>query len=81
MACNSAPPRLDPTYAHLRMREPPLYQMPHMWLVILLHLHSVRTQIRRTHWLPYRQRRRRRRVDVRAQAVASMPASNIRSSF
>ena len=25
--------------------------------------------------------RRRRRVDVRAQAVASMPASNIRSSF
>ena len=26
-------------------------------------------------------RRRRRRVDVRAQAVASMPASNIRSSF
>jgi len=28
-----------------------------------------------------RRRRRRRRVDVRAQAVASMPASNIRSSF
>jgi len=36
MACNSAPPRLDPTYAHLRMREPPLYQMPHMWLVLLV---------------------------------------------
>jgi len=33
MACNSAPPRVDPTYAHLRTREPPLYQMPHMWLV------------------------------------------------
>ena len=33
MACNSAPPRVDPTYAHLRTREPPLYEMPHMWYV------------------------------------------------
>jgi len=35
MACDRAPPKVDPTYAHLRTREPPLYQMPHMWLVIL----------------------------------------------
>jgi len=33
MACNRAPPRLDPTYTHLRTREPPLYEMPHTWLV------------------------------------------------
>lgn len=25
------PTRLDPTWTHLRQREPPLFQMPHMW--------------------------------------------------